>query len=109
MSRVAIGPLRHRVSLQTATETTGPGGGADVIWQTIADLWAGVAAVSGRERTHAEGLRGETLCDITIRYRADVGSANRFLFEGRIHDVRSVLDPDGRRRWLVCRCEKRSL
>jgi SPP1 family predicted phage head-tail adaptor len=109
MSRVAIGALRHRVSLQAATEMTVAGGGADVVWQTVADLWASVATVSGRERTQADGLRGDTLFDVTIRHRPGVDTAHRFIHDGAVLDVRSVMDPDGRRRWLVCRCEMRSL
>lgn len=109
MSRYRIGALRHRVELQTPTATPGTGGGAVVQWQTVASLWASVAAVGGREDVHAAAPRGRASFDITIRHRADVGSESRFVHGGEIFDVRSALDPDGRRRWLVCRCEREEL
>lgn len=106
MRRVAIGALRHRVRIEAPELVSGAGGGGAIIWVEVATVWASIAAVSGREPVMADGLVGRTLYDVTIRYREGIDTSMRFDADRRVFDIVSAFDPDGRRKWLVCRSEE---
>ena len=98
----SIGELRHRLRLETPARSGDGGGGADVTWTLVGEVWASLGAVGGAERVSAEGLAGEVTHEIWIRYRSDAAPAMRFVVGARSFDIRAALDPDGRRRWLRC-------
>jgi SPP1 family predicted phage head-tail adaptor len=104
-----IGKLRHRLTLEAPYRTADDGGGAVMTWAAIADIWGSIEAASGSERLAADRLTGTTQPMVTIRYRADVTTAMRFLSGDRTLLIRAVLDTDGTRRFLRCLCEERDL
>jgi SPP1 family predicted phage head-tail adaptor len=106
MSTPRIGALRHRLRLEAPSRSAAAGGGADITWQFVADVWAEVTQREGRELVVADGLAARQTYEVRTRYRADVAADMRFVSAGRALDIRSVRDPDGRRRWLLCVCEE---
>jgi SPP1 family predicted phage head-tail adaptor len=104
-----IGKLRHRLTLEAPSRTADDGGGAVVTWAVIAEIWGAIEVAAGGERVTADRLTGTTQPVVTIRYRADVTAATRFLSGDRTLLIRAVLDPDGTRRFLRCLCEERDL
>jgi SPP1 family predicted phage head-tail adaptor len=106
--KVRIGKLRHRLTLQDPSRTE-DGGGAAIAWNDVADLWAALEATTGGEAVGAGRLSGNTQTVVTVRYRDAVTPAMRFVLDGRVLQIRAVLDPDGSRRFLRCLCEERDL
>ena len=107
MRRFSIGALRHRVRIEVPVEMPAAGGALEITWQEVATVWASVAAVSGGEPAVADGLEGRARFDVAMRYREGVDASVRLVVDGRVLEVISAVDPDGRRRWLVCRAEER--
>lgn len=107
--KARIGRLRHRLTLETRSRSPDGGGGAVSAWTPVAELWGAVEAVAGKEAVAADRVSGETACRIVIRHRDDVGPAMRFRRGGEAFDIVAALDGDGRRRFLVCECERRDL
>ena len=101
------GDLRHRLRLEAATRSADGGGGAIVTWALVGEVWASVKDTAGGEQIAAGGLQGHLTREVWIRYRADAAPAMRFAEGARLFDIQSVLDPDGRRRWLRCLCAER--
>lgn len=100
----AIGSLRHRVRIEAPLRANDDGGGAAVTWVPIADLWAAIIAVSGRERTVAQKRASEATHRIVIRRRADVDATMRVVHGQRIYHIEAILDPQrpmGRQTLLV--------
>jgi SPP1 family predicted phage head-tail adaptor len=108
MKSPRIGALRERLALQAPARIGDGGGGADVTWSTIAEVWAAVRPVTGEERLRADAVSGRVTHQVWIRHRADVVPAMRFTLGARILDIVAVLDA-GRRDHLLCLCEERSL
>jgi len=101
-----IADLRHRLVLEERVSVADAGGGAGESWTEVATLWAAMHQKSGREREAADRLGARATTVITIRHRAGVTTDMRFRLGARHFNIRSVLDVDGRRRWLKCTCEE---
>jgi SPP1 family predicted phage head-tail adaptor len=104
-----IGRLRHRLKIEREARTPDGGGGAAVAWEELAEVWGAVETMSGKETVSADRVAGEASCLITIRHRSDIAPAMRFRRGEEILHILSVLDKDGRKRFLACQCERRDL
>jgi len=107
--RARIGRLRHRLTLEASTRVNDGGGGAVSTWGAVAELWGTVEAATGKEAVAADRVSGGTAYQIVIRYRDDLAPAMRFRRGEEAFDIVAVLDKYGRRRFLVCLCERRDL
>lgn len=104
------GTLRHRVTLQTVTETRDADGGVSESWTDTATLWAAVEPLRGREYFSAKALQAEVTTRIRLRYRAGVVPKQRVTWlDGsttHTYDILEVIEPDTRRRELVLMCKE---
>ena len=100
------GGLRHRVKLQRRVSAPDAGGGIGLSWADIAELWAGVTPLRGREDQQGMRLVSLTSYRVRIRCRADISTADRIIFNQKILNIRSLTDIDARGRWLECFCEE---
>jgi SPP1 family predicted phage head-tail adaptor len=105
----AIGALRLRLTLEAPSRAGDGGGGAVTSWTTITEVWAAVRPISGAESFELDRVAGKVTHEVVIRYRAGVTPEMRLRAGTRIFDIRSVFDPDARRRWLTCLAEERDL
>lgn len=102
------GALRQRLVLEAPERVETEGGAATVTWAEVAALWAEVRPVSGREIVLADAVKARVTHEVSIRYRTGLRPEMRFAGPGaRVLEIRSVLDLDERRRWLICQCEER--
>ena len=103
------GRLRHRVTVQRATERRDSFGQVVKTWADVATVWARVEALSGREYLEARQMQRGTLTRITMRWRGDVTAGNRVQWidpagVAHTYDVESVLADDTGRRSLTLMC-----
>ncbi len=99
-----IGRLRHFLTIEAPEESDDGAGGVTVTWAPIGAAWAKLsplAAVEGLSRDREMAVRRWR---ITLRYRDDVTPACRFLCDGRHFAIDSVVDREGRKRFLSCDC-----
>lgn len=108
------GRLRHRVSLQEATITRDEFGGEIRTWIEVADCWADIEPLQGRE--FLEGRRQETELDtrIRIRYRSGVVPGMRIVWSTaesgvRTYDIQSVIEHRAERAELRLLCRELGL
>jgi SPP1 family predicted phage head-tail adaptor len=94
MSGVASGKLRHRVALQAPTVSQDPETGEMVnSWSTVANPWADIVPMSGREFLAAAAEQSEVRGRIVIRYRDGVDATMRVVHRGKYYAIHAVL-PD---------------
>ena len=81
-----IGDFKHWMAIEkeTAGASDGQGGFADPTWTTHDNVWAKLKPFNPRSEFYAQGKMSGTLYWLTIRYRADVTSANRFVLGSRV-------------------------
>lgn len=99
------GRRRHPIEVQACTSTQDPQTGEMLnAWSTIGIEWAEVSGVSGRELMAASAEQAATTIRVTIAYRNDLTTANRFVYHGKKYDIQAIL-PNNARTELVCMCE----
>jgi SPP1 family predicted phage head-tail adaptor len=107
------GVLNTRAALQARVASDDGAGGELVAYTTVASLWLGIAAQSGRELTAAKQQNAQLTHLVTARYRPDAATLARMrLVVGtpsgaRVLEIHAAYDPDGRREQLHLLCEER--
>lgn len=100
------GMLRVPVQLQRQVRTADGSGGYTVQWQTYASVKAHIVTKPGREFVQADRLTASQMIRAMIRYRKDVNETHRAVFEGRVHQIRSVSNLEARNKWLELDLER---
>ena len=102
------GRYRHRVTLQSATDT-GPTiathGAVTQTWSTYAAVWALVTPLSARERMDMAQVVPEATHSVAMRHNIDVAAGHRLLFNHRVLTVAAPpinVDEAGRETVLTC-------
>ena len=92
------GKLRHYVQLQRVTVKADSRGDQVKDWETIANAWASIEPLSGREFLQASQVMSDVTARIKIRGRPDVSLTpkDRVKFGERLFDIRHVIDWGGR-------------
>lgn len=101
-----IGDLRHRVTLQSRTDTADGRKGFTTTWATLAVVWAAVESISGREALIAGQMNAALTTTVTIRHRSDISVKQRILFGARTLQIENYQDPDGRKVWTKMLCSE---
>lgn len=104
---MAIGRLRHRMTIEREALMNDGGGGAVAVWEDVGEVWGAIEAVSGGESLEADRTAGHVSYMITIRHRSGVEPAMRFRRNEELYQISAVMDKTGRRRFLQCLCERR--
>lgn len=100
-----IGTLRHRITLQSYTAAPDSYGDPIKAWSDLADVWAAVEPLTGREYFQAQQTHAEVTYRVRIRYRGDVVPTMRIAYTGKTLEILAVIDVGERRRemHLMCR------
>lgn len=93
------GKLDRRITIQSRIETQNSFGEAVISYGTLAQVWAEVLPLSGRELFTAAQTFPEAQLKVRIRYRADVTEKNRILHDGISYDIIHIAEI-GRREGL---------
>jgi SPP1 family predicted phage head-tail adaptor len=76
------GRLRHRVKLQSSTETRHATTGEPVkVWSTYATVWARVEPLLGQVALVAQQVNAELTHRVTIRYHPSFRAVHRIVYE----------------------------
>ena len=101
-----IGALRHRVTLEVPLDTSDAIGGFTRSYAPLVQLWAKIEPIVAKSDFVETREEQATTHRVTLRWRGDVKQAMRFDCHGRKLLIQSLVDPDERRRFLVCGCEE---
>lgn len=101
--------MRDRITIQNFTTIELPSGQEKEVWADVATVWAEVKAISGRELIASGAERSEATFRIWLRYRTDVTSASRILWQQKGHEkqaydiVAAIPDTPYSRLELLCK------
>jgi len=100
------GDLRRQITLQSRSTTRDTFGEPALTWTNVATVWAAITPLSGRELELAQAMNSEISHQVQIRYRSDVTSAMRVVYQGRYFNILSVMDVEMRHRELQLMCSE---
>jgi len=86
------GKLRHRVQVQTYSETQDTYGEPDRTWTTATTVWASIEPLSGQELLAAQQLAAEASHRVIVRYNSSIAPTSRLKFGTRVFDIVSALN-----------------
>lgn len=86
--------LNKRVDIEKPVHTSDSGGGFSESWQIFASVWAEVKPLRGRENFADFKLHGTVNYRITIRYLSGIEPRMRVNYNGRIFNIRAVMNVD---------------
>lgn len=99
-----IGRLRHFLTIEAPEESDDGSGGVTVAWTPTGAAWAKLSPLTASESFVRDREGALRRWRITLRYRDDVTPACRFVSDGRRFAIESVVDREGRKRFLTCDC-----
>lgn len=103
---IAIGDLRHKVSLQRKSLTSDGVGGSVVAWTEYATPYAKIKPKSGGEKIYLNRLNASGLSTVVMRYRDDVQESDKLVFRGDEYQIRSVINVEERDRYTELTIER---
>jgi SPP1 family predicted phage head-tail adaptor len=92
--------LDRRIRLERRVEETDDSGQSRERWLPLAECWARVEPLGGREGFGQQQWVATGDVRFTIRWRADVTPLHRVVFDGQLFDLMTVAE-DGRREGLL--------
>lgn len=101
------GRLSHRIKFQRRQAGDDSFGSPNGEWQDLAECWAAVEPLTGREYFAAQQVQADTAVRITIRYQTSLSgltTKDRVVFGNRTFDIRSVIDVRERHTELQVMC-----
>ena len=101
-----IGPLRHRIALQSSSGSQGEYGYTPLSFSTYATVWASVEPLNGRELLSAQQIESETTHRIRLRYLSTVTSEDRISFDSRTFEIVSLINRKEKNWMLELLCKE---
>ena len=89
---VKAASFKHRVTLQSCSQTTDGQGGYTDSWSDVVTLWASIEPLKGYERYQAMQLETPVTHKVTIRYNAAVTTAKRLIYGSRVFNIKEVIN-----------------
>lgn len=98
---LSAGRLRQRVTIMRGTQADDRGGYVTT-WSAVeSDVPCEVIGLTGTEAVRERVLRGIRVYQVTIRWRGDLEPKDQLVYGVEDLNIRSAIDPDGRRERLV--------
>ena len=90
------GKLRHRLSLQSGTESQDDYGQVTETFAEFAEVWGSITPLRGLELIHAQQVQSEVTHKCFIRYNSSIDTKDRIVFGSRTFEIMSILNADER-------------
>lgn len=105
MPTTPTGRLRDRIVIERWDGRQEPQYGAETgDWVAIAEVWAEVRQVTGRELLVGDQTVVVVTHAVAIRYRAGLVPRMRVVWRGNKLGIAAILDEEDRRRFLTLEC-----
>lgn len=94
------GKLRRQITIEREQRVSDGAGGSTITWSTVATPRAFIKPMSGGERLQAMRLEATVTHRIFIRYRSDLLTSDRINYNGRLMQIRALINLEERNRWI---------
>ena len=106
MMKLAAGDLKHSITIQRYTSTQDDWGQTIKDWQDLFTTRARVRPISGTELFKDVGIIGTLTSRVFLRYKENVKINDRVIHDGRILDIKSVINHEEKNIVLELLCNE---
>lgn len=103
---ITPGKMRHSIEVRELQEVPDNMGGQSTEWVTVWTKKALIETLSGFERLRSMQLKATLTHKIVIRYFAGLTPKHQILFDGRLFQIRSVINVEERNRFYELSCDE---
>ena len=103
---IKLGDLRHKIAIERETKTSDGMGGETVTWSAVFNPKVKIKPMRGNERLQAMRLEATVSHVITMRYVSGVLPSDRVNYNGRLMQIRAVINVNERNKWLELYCDE---
>ena len=89
-----IGKLRHRLILQSPTQTQGATGEITITYSTSETVWGSLRPLTGKESEAAGQVSEELNYRAVIRYNGNIATEWRISHDSKTYEIVSILNID---------------
>ena len=100
------GQLTKQITIQVRTLDQDASGQPTETWATFATVYARIAPLTGKDYLSAKQVVDDVTHDVDIRYRRGIKPKMRVLYQDRIFEILSALDPKEAREWWYMKCKE---
>jgi len=104
-NKIKISELRARVAFQVKKEVVNARGGKDVTWIDDFMSWAKITSATknqGMHTTSGDQLSIQSTHDISIRYRTDITTDHRMVYDEDYYTINTMTRSDnGNRKYIL--------
>lgn len=100
------GTLRQRVTIQDKSVVRDSYGGETITWMNVAEVWAAVEPLQGREYIEARQAMAEVTTRIRMRYRSGITPEMRIEHGSQIFEILAVIHVKDLQRELHMMCRE---
>jgi SPP1 family predicted phage head-tail adaptor len=100
------GALRHRITIESRTETQNATGEPIYTWATYAAVFAEIKTQTGNEGMAGDQVATEEIVLVKMRYYPNITTAMRVNYEGRYFDINYIDNVIEHDRTLVLHCRE---
>lgn len=95
-----IGEMRDRITLQKKREQQGPIPNLKD-YDDYKTIWSKARFLKGREFWSAKATNAETTVEFTIRYRKDIDTSMRIVYDKRHFSIDGIIPVDNKKMYLI--------
>ena len=100
------GRMRHRLTIQTVTETQNAVGELTRVWAEAVTVWGQVRPLSGKETLTGEQITADVSHRVFVRYNENIAATARILWGTRVFEINAVLNADEIDRSMELLCKE---
>ena len=100
------GRLRHRLVLQSPSDTRDSYGASVPGWSTETTVWGAIEPLSGKEYFSQQAVQAEAQVRIVIRYNSSIQETWRITNGGMYYAIVSIINNDTRDRMQTIMCRE---
>lgn len=89
-----VAQMNRRIELQEVVRESDGQGGFTEGWTPIATVWAKIEPIKAYEKFQAAQMQTPVTHKIMVRYHSGITTACRILYDGRIFDIKEVVNVD---------------
>lgn len=101
-----IADLRHRVVIESLTDSTDGQGGFTAAWGTFSTVWGSIQPAKAWEAMVAMRVEYQKSHTCTIRYLAGVTTSMRIKFDSRYFQIKGIRTPDEKDFFMILDLEE---